>query len=819
MEYAEVAVNFPRSNATFCYAIPPQLSVIVGQAVWVPFASRTIQGIVVSLSDQASVKEPKEIADIITEHPLLSPVQIELGRWISERYISPLFDAMALMLPPGFGRKLTTYFRLANTNQDLSSLTAEQRRILNLIGKNNKVSLRELENTVGKKRVKQITVQLLHRNLIEEEQELERAKVKPKTVPYIRLIVGRDEVDNEIARLSKRRAFKQAALLEFVTRQNQPVPVAQLRKSLNCSPDTIKALEKRHLISLELVNVRRNPLAQFSFRPSSPPALTPLQKSAWESIHRVLVERSFERSGGIAKQLQPPPIFLLFGVTGSGKTEIYLRALAKIIAQGKRGICLVPEIALTPQTVERFASRFPGRVAILHSGLSPGEQFDEWQWTREGNCDVVIGPRSALFAPQPGLGLIIIDEEHEWTYKQEDKSPRYHAREVALKIAELSGATVILGSATPDLESFYRTQSGQYKLVELKERVTPHGYSSLPKVRIVDLKEELKEGNASLFSRPLVIAMKETLAQREQIILFLNRRGTATFIQCRNCGFVLRCPRCSIALTYHSVEKKLICHRCHYTTPVPQVCPQCLSRRLKFLGVGTQKIEDEVKTLFPQARVLRWDRDTTTGRHAHEELLAKFREHKADILIGTQMVAKGLDLPQVTLAGIISADTGLNFPDFRSGERTFQLLCQVAGRAGRGARAGKVVIQTYSPDNYAIQAAGNHDYVGFYTQEIRYRRQYNYPPFSRFIRLVYTHTNNDLCRREAERVSQLILNEKEGRGLLDLSLIGPVPAFAFRARGRYHWQIIIRGSNPAQILSTVALPQGWIVDVDPVGIA
>jgi len=380
----------------------------------------------------------------------------------------------------------------------------------------------------------------------------------------------------------------------------------------------------------------------------------------------------------------------------------------------------------------------------------------------------------------------------------------------------LSGATVILGSATPDVDSFHKARLGEYKLVELKERITSHGYSPLPEVSIVDSKEELKAGNTSMFSRRLLSAMKEALVQKEQIILFLNRRGTATFVQCRRCGFVFRCPRCSIALTYHSVEKKLVCHRCHYTLLLPVDCPNCLSSRLRFSGIGTQRVEDEVKRFFPQAAVLRWDRDVTRRRYAHEELLSTFRNRKADILIGTQMIAKGLDLPWVTLAGIINADTGLNFPDFRAGERTFQLLCQVAGRAGRGVKVGKVIIQTYSPENYAVQAAAKHDYVSFYNQEINYRQQYSYPPFSRFIRLVYAHTNDKLCQKEAEKVSSLLL-EKKREEILEWNLIGPIPAFASRIRGRYRWQIIIRGSNPVQALSDITLPQGWTVDVDPVG--
>jgi primosomal protein N' (replication factor Y) len=809
MNYAEVAVNSPRSRSTFCYAIPPGLNISAGQAVWVPFGSRVIQGLVLQLSDEPSVEETKEITGIVADFPLLSPIQIKLAQWISEHYFAPPFDALALMLPPGFERRAITCFQLTDSQVDLP-LTPEQRQILHIMGEKKKISLPELEEAIGKRKARQITDQLLDRQLITKTLELEKAKIKPKMLPYIKLIADREEIEVAKARLNKSRAYKQAEVLEFLTGQAQPISISELRKRLNCSLATIKALESRHLVSVERLRVRRDPLSHLSFTTSLPPVLTSSQQTAWESIQDVIM--------GEARQPGKPAVFLLFGVTGSGKTEIYLRTLAQVIAAGKRGICLIPEIALTQQTVERFANRFPGRVAVLHSGLSPGEQFDEWQWITEGNCDVVIGPRSALFAPLSSLGLIIIDEEHEWTYKQEDKSPRYHARDVAIKLAQLSGAVIILGSATPDIGSFHKAQQGEYRLIELKERITPRGYSPLPEVSIVDLREELKAGNTSLLSRSLLAAMKETLAQSEQIVLFLNRRGTATFVRCRNCGFIFRCPRCSIALTYHSAEKKLICHRCRYSVPVSQSCPRCFRRNLRFLGIGTQRVEEEIRHFFPEARLLRWDRDVITRRYAHEELLKNFREHKADVLVGTQMIAKGLDLPQVTLAGVISADTGLNFPDFRSSERTFQLLCQVAGRAGRGVKAGKVIIQTYSPDNYTIVAAAKHDYLGFYYREIDYRRRYNYPPFSQLVRLVYSHSNEELCRREAERVYRLILNETAREGMIDFNIIGPVPAFAFRARGRYRWQLFLRGPDSTRMLSLLTLPRGWTIDVDPVGI-
>ena len=812
MNFAEVAVNSPGSRSTFCYAIPPEFNISVGQAVWVPFGSRVIQGIVLRLSDEPAVEETKEIAGIVTDGPLLLPTQLSLAQWISEYYFAPPFDALSLMLPPGFERRAITCFQpmapdLIRRQEDLP-LTAEQRQILTVI-EGKKTSLPELEKAIGKTKARQIANQLLGCRLITQTLELQEARVKPKTVPYVGLTADREEIEAAKARLDKSRAQKQAELLEFLAEQTRPISIGELKERFHCSPASIKALESRHLVSVERLRVRRDPLSHLSLTTSPPPLLTSAQRAAWESIQDVIAKE--------VRQSGEPPVFLLFGVTGSGKTEIYLRALAQIIATGKKGICLIPEIALTQQTVERFASRFPGRVGVLHSGLSPGEQFDEWQWIREGNCDVVIGPRSALFAPLPNLGLIVIDEEHEWTYKQEDKSPRYHARDAAIKLAKLSDAVVILGSATPDIGSFHKAQQGEYHLIELKERITPRGSSPLPEVCTVDLREELQAGNTSLLSRSLLLAMKETLSQGEQVILFLNRRGTATFVRCRNCGFVLRCPRCSIALTYHSAEKKLICHRCRYSVPVSQTCPRCSRPNLRFLGIGTQRVEEEVRHFLPEARLLRWDRDVITKRYAHEELLKDFRDHKADVLIGTQMIAKGLDLPQVTLAGVVSADTGLNFPDFRSGERTFQLLCQVAGRAGHGIKAGRVIIQTYSPDNYVIQAAAKHDYLGFYHKEINYRRRYNYPPFSQLVRLVYSHANEELCHREAERVHRLILGEKATEDMADFNIIGPVPTFAFRAKGRYRWQLFLRGPDSTRVLSRLALPRGWIIDVDPVG--
>jgi primosomal protein N' (replication factor Y) len=810
MSYAEVAVNSPiAQRRTFSYTVPPSINPAIGQAVWVPFGTGVVQGILFELTDRPGVEQTKEIVGVIDPHPLLTPTQIELARWISEYYLAPLFDAVALMLPPGFERRLVTLFHLSpgySVSLSHASFTPEERQLLRLLEKGGKVAQRVVEKVLGKKKATLVLRELLGKGLVSKSQELEGLRVRPKVLPYLRLAVDAHAAVDEAERIA-RRAPKQAALLRLLA-DRQTVSLAEAEREVQGTRAGARALQVKGLIVIEDVQVWRDPLLNRVFRPGVPPVLAAAQKAALEEIRAVLREPAGNGNG----------VFLLHGVTGSGKTEVYLRALAEVVALGKRGIVLVPEISLTPQTVDRFASRFPGSVAVLHSKLSPGEQFDEWQRIKEGAFDVVIGPRGAIFAPQPDLGLIIIDEEHEWTYKQEGQTPRYHARDAALKLAELSGAIVILGSATPDVGSYYRSQTGSCRLLQLPQRITSGGVETpLPEVDVVDMREELKAENRSIFSRSLSRAIAETLAAGDQAILFLNRRGTATFVQCRDCGFALKCHRCDLALTYHGVENMLICHQCGYKKEVPAICPSCLSRRIRFLGIGTQRVGEEVARAFPKARVLRWDRDVTRGRNAHERILKSFLAHEADILIGTQMVAKGLDLPLVTLVGVLSADTVLHFPDIRACERTFQLLSQVAGRAGRGSRPGRVIVQTYSPDHYAVAWGGKHDYASFYHQEIDYRRQLKNPPFSRLVSLVYAHSNAQACRQGAERMHQRLMEKSDSEGR-DVDLIGPSPMFFGRLRGRFRWQIILRGQDPSCLLADVSLPQGWVVDVDPVGL-
>ncbi|OGN90666.1 MAG: primosomal protein N' [Chloroflexi bacterium RBG_13_46_14] len=810
MRYAEVSVNSPAAQRrTFSYSIPSDLTIQAGQAVWVPFGERLLQGVVMELTEYPAVEETRDILDVIEPDPVLSPEQIELAFWISRYYLTPLFDAVSLMLPPGYQRKAVTFVRTTIADDaSLLSYTPDKILFIEYLLREGRTSLKTLEKRFGQKKAQRLASWLVRSGHGVREYELEPVRARPKLDSYARLAIDSVDSDKILAELQNTpRTQKQAALYEFLKERRESVLVSEALRLTGCTRSTLDSLIKKGLVMVEQVEVRRDPLSENTVNLSFPLTLTRDQETAFNAIRESLSKGNKSR----------PDIFLLHGVTGSGKTEIYLQSLAETIRQGKRGIALVPEISLTPQTIERFASRFPGRVAILHSQLSLGERYDEWRRVRNNQADVVIGPRSAVFAPQPDLGLIILDEEHEWTYKQQD-NPRYHARDVAVRLAELTGATVILGSATPDVESYYHSKNGDYQLLELPGRVTPYENTPLPGVEVIDLRDELKSGNRSMFSRSLSAAIDRALAGNEQVILFLNRRGAATYIQCRDCGFVLRCRRCDVSLTYHLDEDMLVCHQCNYRTGVPGTCPQCGSKRIKFLGVGTQKLEEEAKAAFPGARLLRWDSDTTRRRDSHRLILEKFKNHEADILIGTQMITKGLDLPQVTLVGVISSDTALNLPDFRSGERTFQLLTQVAGRAGRGPLGGQVIIQTYSPDHYAVRAAASYDYPGLYNQEIEYRRQLRYPPFSQLASMIFLHRNDNACQKEAERLKKLINDEINMRGISGMSIIGPAPAFIHRLRGRYRWQIVLRGSELSEFLGDIPIPQGWAIDIDPVGL-
>jgi primosomal protein N' (replication factor Y) len=606
--------------------------------------------------------------------------------------------------------------------------------------------------------------------------------------------------------------------------------------------DTLRDLEAAGLVTIAEEMVWRDPLAGYDIKLDHPPELTDDQAQVWERVREQIDEAA--RQGSRQESTAPtghtpyttghrPPArtILLHGVTGSGKTEVYLRAIEEALRRGQQAVALVPEIALTPQTIRRFAARFPGKVTVWHSELGDGERFDVWRRVRTNHpaCQVVVGSRSALFLPFPNLGVIVLDEEHEPSYKQE-RTPRYHARTTAIELGRLCGAPVILGSATPALETFYAARRGEMALLTLPKRIRAWEWlaspdqtnpmlaqvAELPPVHIVDMRQELRAGNRSMFSRALSAGLRHVLGAGQQAILYLNRRGAATIVLCRDCGHVEACPRCSVPLTLHGEGEQLICHHCNRRFPAPATCPSCGGRRIRHFGAGTERVEEAVRLEFPEARTLRWDRDVTGARGSHDAILSKFVAHEADVLIGTQMIAKGLDLPLVTLVGVIAADTGLFLPDFRATERTFQLLTQVAGRAGRSALGGEVVIQTYHPEHYAVVAASNHDYEGFYRQEMAFRREQGYPPLRRLARLTYHHGQRAKAQAEALRLAGELQVGIAQLGMGDTDLIGPAPCFFARQRDDYRWQIIIRSPDPTILLRRVAIPLGWRIDVDPV---
>ena len=641
--------------------------------------------------------------------------------------------------------------------------------------------------------------------------------------PLVLLTLSSDRLVDSVLEL--RGAKKQRAVLDALRGATGRVWVGGIYAQTGADLHVLKQLAELGLLSLHAQEYDRpRPTG-----PEAPPRLTPDQEAVWREVER-------GRKAGAAQG--EPFVALLHGVTGSGKTEIYLRALETTLAAGQRAIVLVPEISLTAQTVRRFEARFPGRVAVLHSQLTLGQRYEVWDQVRRGDADVVIGPRSALFAPISRLGLIVMDEAHDDSYKQAEPIPlpAYHARQVALALGRLTGSAVLMGSATPDLTAYYHATRGAYRLLELPYRILPgsaeaslHAHSLLPPVRIADLRQELQAGNRSMFSRALQEALHRTLTAGEQAILFLNRRGTATFVLCRDCGYVARCPNCDTPLTLHRLAQRsstrgqevsdpprLICHHCRHGEPSPARCPDCGSRRIRHFGLGTERVEDAVRQLYPEARLLRWDRDTAAGPD-HEQFLQAFVDHRADVLVGTQMIAKGLDLPLVTLVGVVSADTALHLPDYRAAERAFQLLTQVAGRAGRSYRGGQVIIQTYNPDHYAVQSAAHHDFAGFYHRELTYRRQLGYPPFSRLVALRLSDKDAYRCRAEAEHLGRWLMAEIQRLGLA-IDLIGPAPCFFSRVQDRYRWQIVLRARDPMPLLSDVALPRGWSVDVDPVSL-
>lgn len=846
MTYAEVAVLAPVPRAagapqTYTYAVPQSLRgrVAPGSLVTVPFRASQYSGIVAGLADSTSLAEVKSVESLLDPQPVVDAPRIDLARWMALEYLAPLAGCLHLFLPPGVTVHSDTHYALAPTDAPLPVVTDLQAEIIAFLRQRGSQSRGQIEHAFRRRDWRKAVDRLVRRGILTATQVLPPPAVRPRRVQYVQATGGVPS-----APLSKQAAAatRRAAALDYLSRQSEPVWVSWVYAETGCSLADLKVLEQLGLVALTEGELLRDPLADRDYVPTQAPPLTADQAAAWQVIERGMA--------GPGEQ-----VYLLHGVTGSGKTEIYMRAAQAMLAQGKQAIILVPEISLTPQTIRRFAARFPGRVSVMHSKLGEGERYDVWRQARAGKVDVIVGARSALFAPLARLGLIVLDEEHETSYKQDSDDsppghPLYHARDVAVQLGKLTGAAVILGSATPSLETYLRARRAEFTRLELPQRIMGHerrlhdqqarydvpriAYAptehearaiGLPPVQVVDLRRELREGNRHMFSRALQEALAGVFARREQAILFINRRGSATFVLCRDCGHVVKCPRCDTPLTYHEPADRpadqpasaLVCHRCAHRQPSPLECPACHSRRIRYFGLGTQKVESAVREMFPTAHTLRWDSDTAALQESHEVLLAQFANHQADVLIGTQMIAKGLDLPLVTLVGVVSADTALHLPDFRAAERTFQLLAQVAGRAGRGLLGGRVIVQTYCPEHYAIRAAARHDYAAFAAQELDFRREQNYPPYTRLARLLLRDPDARRVQRMAEAVARQ-LGEVLALKRLDAALIGCAPCFFARTRGEYRWHILMRAADPASLLRDFPLPPSCRVDVDPVNL-
>ncbi len=803
--FAEVAVDAPAGNdRTYSYEVPGGMDVLPGHFVVVPFGPRQLQGIVFELADHPQVEAVRPIQEVVSSAPVLSDVHLRLARWISQYYACSLFEAAAPMLPPGGRFRIKSYFEAVPEPSSPAELPPYRQRVLDLVREEGPVEEGRLKRVLGEPATVAAR-RLEDAGLVTRTFARTRPAQQVKMRDYVQLPAGAaSRLRRELAEITKR-APRQRAALELMLERVSPMLLADANREFGAS--AIGSLVKKGALERARRPEDRDPLAGRTFPKRPDVRLTPMQRRAAATIERALGKGA---------------VFLLEGVTGSGKTEVYLQAAEQCIRRGRGVIIMVPEIALTPQTIERFASRFPRNIAVLHSGLTDGERFDQWWKVRQGEYKVVVGSRSAVFAPLSDVGLIVVDEEHEWTYKQHDSVPRYHARTAALKLAELTGATVVLGSASPDVQSYRRALGGRVKLLHLPHRVSDEAqpgdaprHRGLAAVQVVDMRDELRSGNRHIFSRALQGALSKSIAAGNQAVLFLNRRGTAPYLQCRHCGAAVQCRRCDVPVTYHRDRDRLLCHYCGERRKAPDVCPECGHRRLAFYGIGTKAVTDEVRRLHPSAPVARWDRDAVRSARDYEEALEEFRSGAARVLVGTQMIAKGLHFPSVDLVGVVLADVGLMVPDFRAGERTFQLIHQVAGRSGRGATDGRVIIQTYQPHNYAIRAAAAQDYRRFYEEEMERRSEQGNPPFSRLIRLAYAHVNRARAEGEARKFADALLAEREAWGLGEVELLGPTPAFPERVRGHYRWQLILRGPRPRDLLDKVRAPRDWTVDVDP----
>ena len=786
--YAQVIIdaNHAEVDRVFDYRVPAQWeeAVCVGLRVMVPFGQRNTkrEGYVIALTETTEVPagKIKEIAEILDEgRPILTPPILELAKWMKKEYFCTLNQCLQAVMPAGIRTKSVWYVELTEQTAELSEKEQQVADVLTEQG--GAAPLRELEQVFGN-RTEYILRCLQEKKVVRLRQKTTRSTYK-KEKRYVSLTENIELLTEAKEKAAKDKRLAGQLRVFSAICPGESISVEELKEKASVTDSPIHTLLQKGVLVEQRRQEKRDVFQLEDYTPTQPFYPTPEQAQALALL------REEEQKEG------KRPI-LLHGVTGSGKTEIYMQLIEHVIMEGKQAIVLVPEISLTPQIMERFISRFGKRVSVTHSRLSLGERLDQWRKARDGEISIIIGPRSALFMPFSNLGVIVMDECHESSYIS-DVTPKYHTREVARKLSELTGALLVMGSATPDIDSYHRAVTGEFLLLQLKERTKG---SRLPEVFVTDMRKELEDGNRSAFGLPLQQAIRENLEKGQQTMLFLNRRGYSTFVSCRKCGGVLTCPSCNVSYTYHASDKALVCHYCGKEVPVPKTCPSCGSHYIRYFGTGTQKIEEETRRLFPEASVLRMDADTTTGKNGHARILELFGKGKADILIGTQMIAKGHDFPNVTLVGILAADLSLNLGTYQAAENCFQLITQAAGRAGRGELPGQVFIQTYQPENHAIRMAAAQDYEGFYQEEILLRQAMEYPPFSHIFSVLITGEMEQEVILAARRLGAFMNHYAERAGC---TVVGPAPAPLPKFRGEFRWQIFAKGTDAERLKAFV----------------
>ncbi len=771
--FAEIVLtkNTKAIDMAFTYRVPEEFIGIIkiGHKVIVPFGIGSIlsEGYVIKLVDKCDLKSIKSINQII-EDVLLSKNAIDLVHWMKEEYLCSFSEAISAIVPSGtkLNRK-TTYEYLKHPVKKV--LKVKQLELLNILKEHGSVN----EDIVKEKKLYIHLKDLINSKYVKKHVVFSR-DVNITFKRIVTCLINNDELLHSLGKLSKQ-AIKQRQVLKFIC-EVRTCDVALLNRELKANKSVLDKLVALSFIKIEQVEKSRKPDVLKEIQKELKNSLTYEQDEAYKAIEKSIEKNIYET-------------FLIHGVTGSGKTEVYMQLAERVIKENKQVIILVPEISLTPQIVAKFIKRFGSVIAIMHSKVSQGERFDQYRSIQAGEVSIIIGARSAIFSPCSNLGLIIIDEEHENTYKS-DSNPKYSTIEVAEYLARRSEIPLVLASATPSVNSYYKAEIGEYKLLEIKRRFNNF---NMPKVSLIDMREELVSGNKSIFSELLIDKINEKLEKKEQIILFYNRKGYSTFVSCRMCGHALKCPRCDIALTYHHHSKTAKCSYCDFNIKVLKNCPECSSTYFKYFGAGTEKVEEMLTAHFPEANIARLDSETTSKKGSLESIIKNVELGKIDILLGTQMVTKGLDFKNVTLVGALSADMSLNLPDYRAPEKTFQLLTQVAGRAGRGEKPGEVVIQTYSPENYAVYNSIDHDYLSFYREEKQMRDLYGYPPYKELISILVVGSNEDNLIRSAHNLHREIerfIKKKVDPDHIDI--LGPNPAVFTKLNNKYRWQIIIK---------------------------